>query len=163
MFWETSHVNFFLLFHRRKSCSYLILGQIIIFLIPSGYKPSCGYPTILLQAGTTIATPWRSQTVAAPGFLWVPQGLSYLRCHFYSSAGLEHWAGLSEWRSKEWHNRQIPANAELQGKQISSRKSDREAWGNHYTVPCFLQWKCFSWEFRYAEYLQLELGRVWIL
>ena len=187
MFWETSHLNFFLLFHRHKSCSYLILGQIIIFLIPSGYKLIIHNPiqrkSSRVWAGPisplkrlfvwlsyysasgwyynsyTLETPNCSSSrisLGTPGPV-IPETLPLLKCW------ARHWAGLSEWRSKEWHIRQIPANAELQGKQISSRKSDREAWRNHYTVPCFLQLKCFSWEFRYAEYLQLELGRVWIL
>lgn len=51
--------------------------------------------------------------------------------------------------------RVIPVNIELQGERISLGKLDREAWENHYTVPLSFQLKCFSWEYWYAEYLEL--------
>lgn len=63
---------------------------------------SCGYPTMLLQAGATMATPSRPITMAAPGFLCAPYHLSYLRR--YPNEGLEHRLvfGMETWDSCEY-------------------------------------------------------------
>lgn len=142
-------VTCFDLFHRHKSCSYLILGQIILFLT-SGYKLIIwshsekafrgvwvgpvsplenflfmGLSSSVSGCGTTIAISPGTPDCEVPGFLWVPRACH--ACGVIPTQVLKTWnTGLKcSGANKGWHIRQIPTNGELQIKQISSRKSDR--------------------------------------